>query len=150
MKRSNETGAGLGPLEPMEGPDSPLPWFWLDARRSDPLRVARIQGTASGQQDDRLGPDQTLFSSVNRQSLNRLVVLTRPQPQAPNLLGAGQHAGHSPLESLEGANQAGARRGLLESMEGQTARFLALAGRRALCPAPGPENLRDGLATTRR
>ena len=55
-KGQTQAGGGHRPLEPMEGPDSPLPWFWLDARRSDPLRVARIQGTASGQQNDRFGP----------------------------------------------------------------------------------------------
>src|ERR1035441_7190724 len=31
----------------------PAPWLWLVVGRSDPLRVPRIQGTASGQQDDR-------------------------------------------------------------------------------------------------
>jgi len=56
MEESNQAGARHGPLGPMEGSNGPLPGFGQLLGRSDPLRVPRIQGTASGQQDDRFGP----------------------------------------------------------------------------------------------
>src|SRR5450759_4268151 len=44
-------------------------------------------------------------------------------------MGTGPPIGHGPLESLEGSNQAGARRGLLESMEGSDGPLPNIGGR---------------------
>jgi hypothetical protein len=73
------------------------------------------------------------------------VVFTRPQPQAPNLLGAtgtGQHAGHGPLVPMEGANQASARHGPLGPMEESNE---AGAGHGPLGPMEGSNRLFPGF-----
>src|ERR1039457_2286255 len=49
VKPSWRTAWSVGPTERVR---RPAPWLWLVVGRSDPLRVLRIQGTASGQQDD--------------------------------------------------------------------------------------------------
>ena len=53
VKPSWRTTSSVGPTERVR---RPAPWFWWVVGRSDPLWVPRIQGTASGQQDDRFCP----------------------------------------------------------------------------------------------
>src|ERR1035437_9602016 len=105
MERSNQAGAGHRLLEPMERSSGPLPWLW-------PV-VGRL--TRSGSREFKGRPrDNKTIGSVQPKLLfprsidsqQALVVFTRPQPQAPNLLGAtgtGQHAG--PNRALSGKNQ---------------------------------------------
>ena len=51
-KGQTQAGGGHRPLDRWKGIRKPAPWLWLVVGRSDPSRVPRIQGTASGQQDD--------------------------------------------------------------------------------------------------
>jgi hypothetical protein len=53
VKPSWRRASSVGPTERVR---RPAPWLWLVAGCSDPLHVPRIQGTASGQQDDRFRP----------------------------------------------------------------------------------------------
>src|ERR1035438_10704239 len=94
-------------IEPMERSSGPLPWLWPVVGLLARSGFREFKGWPRDNKTIRPVWPKPPFSSVDRQeSQPALVVLTRPQPQAPNLLGAtgtGQHTGLS--RALAGKNQ---------------------------------------------
>src|ERR1035438_580541 len=129
-------------IEPMERSSGPLPWLWPVVGLLARSGFREFKGWPRDNKTIRPVWPKPPFSSVDRQeSQPALVVLTRPQPQAPNLLGAtgtGPPTGRVPLDRWKGQNQAGGRMGPLDRWKGRPDRPLALAGGWACDPLQVP------------
>src|ERR1039458_5978660 len=125
MEGSDQAGARYRPSEPMEGSNQAGarhgPFGWSGALTRSGSREFK------GQPRDARAicsvQPRPAFSSVSRQNPNKRAWWnTRPQPQAPNLLGAtgtGPPTGHVSIGIVgKGQTKAGARHGPLGPMEG--------------------------------
>src|ERR1017187_1546922 len=121
----------------MERSSGPLPWLWPVVGLLARSGFREFKGWPRDNKTVRPVWPKPPFSSVDRQeSQPALVVFTRPQPQAPNLLGAtgtGPHAGHDPLELMKGSNQAGGASsvGSMEGVKPSWRRASSVGGRDA-------------------
>src|ERR1039458_4253228 len=131
--------------------------FWAGQERDSVLsRSPAPRSDCSGLRERNL-PVATLWPSPNERHVRWRTLPGREGRRKPQGMvrwtdGRVRQADgrHGPLDRWKGQTQRA--HGMVRwcRWKGQTAHSLALAGRRALWPSPSPENLRDGLGTTRR
>ena len=126
VKPSWRTAWSVGSMERSSGP---LPWLWPVVGLLARSGFREFKGWPRDNKTIRPVWPKPPFSSVDRQeSQPALVVLTRPQPQAPNLLGAtgtGPLAGHCPLVPMKG--QTRLAHGMVGGADGRVKTKLATA-----------------------